>query len=274
MNVVDTLRMTRRGLVALRVHARAPRAKPEFDDVKDWMQSVRDDGVCTIPGFYDPATCAELRGEILDAVERFPNAVHNKSNGADRRMFGIERAAGKRIRAFAEEPRLLNAARTVLAGDADNAFTLAGIITYREGNLGSGEGWHRDSFVNQFKALIYLTDVTEENGPFEYITRSHLRQQKVSDHNKYGTPLNSSRVEDASVTKLIAAQPDRHRILTAPMGTLVLADTTGIHRGMPLRGGERFALTNYYYPGEQFGPKLFDHFSPVLGRHVPVPEPN
>ena len=271
MIVVDTLRTARTGLSALR--AMASRVDSEFDDVEAWMQSVRHDGVYAIPGFYDSATCALLRQEILDVAERFPDAVHHNSNGADRRIFGIEHAA-EGIKSFAEEPRLLSAARTVLAADATNAFTLAGIIAYRKGNLGSGDGWHRDSFVNQFKAIIYLTDVTEENGPFEYITRSHLVQQKFSDHFKYGIPLKSTRIEDTSVRKLIAAQPDRHRILTASMGTLVLADTTGIHRGMPLIGGERFALTNYYYPGTSLSPRMLDHFRPVLGTHLPVAEAN
>lgn len=271
MIVVDTARMVVRGWIALR--ERAPLANPTSDDVKDWIHSVRQNGVCTVPGFYDPATCAELRQEILEVGERFPNAVHNMSNGADRRIFGAERAAAG-IRAFADDPRLMNAARAVLSGDAANACTLAGVITHREDNLGSGEGWHRDSFFNQFKAIIYLTDVTKENGPFEYITRSHLVRQKFSDHSNYGIPLKSPRIEDAPVRRLIAAQPGRHRILTASMGTLVLADTTGIHRGMPLTRGERFALTNYYFPGKSLTPKLYDHFRPMLGRHLPVAEPN
>ena len=267
MIVVDLARMAKRGLGAFR--ATAPMAAPEFDDVKAWMQTVRDEGVCAIPGFYDPKTCENLRQEILDAAERFPAAVHNRSNGADRRVFGIEQVADG-IRAFADEPRLLNAARTVLGEDAANAFTLAGVITYTEGNLGSGEGWHRDSFFNQFKAIVYLTDVTEQSGPFEYITRSHLLQQKFADHKRFGIPLDTVRIEDADAQRLIAAQPERHRVMTATMGTVVLADTTGIHRGMPLLGGERFALTNYYFPRKAFNAKLFDHFSPVLGRHVPI----
>jgi len=267
MIVVDTARMAKRGLIALR--ERTPLEKPAFDDVKIWTEAVRRDGLCAVPGFYDPGTCAKLRREVLDVARRYPDAIHSMSNGADRRIFGAERAAGG-IREFAEDPRLLNAARAILAGDATNAFTLAGAIVYADGNLGSGEGWHRDSFFNQFKAIIYLTDVAEENGPFEYITRSHHVRQKFTDHRGYGIPLKSARIDDTSVQKVIAAEPERHRIMTAPMGTLLLVDTTGIHRGMPLKAGERAALTNYYYPGRAFTPKLFRHFRPVLGRDVPV----
>lgn len=270
MILVDTARMAKRGL-ASRLK-RAPLAEPEFDEVRAWISSVRYDGVCTIPNFYDPATCGRLRQEVLDVAERYPGAVQIMSNGADRRVFGAERAA-EGIRAFAEEPRLLNAARTTLGSDAANAFTLAGIIAYREGNRGSGEGWHRDSFFNQFKAIIYLTDVTLDNGPFEYITRSHRVRQKFSDSDKYGISLKTTRIEDANVRGLIAAEPDRHRILTASKGTLVLVDTTGIHRGMPLIGGERYALTNYYLQGKALKPKLFDSYTPLLGWDVAVSGP-
>ena len=267
MIIDDTVRMAKRGLIAIREKTRLE--QPAFNDVKAWTQSVRQDGVCAVPNFYDSATCGQLRREILDLADRYPDAVHSNSNGADRRIFGADRAAHG-IRAFSEEPRLLNAARTVLAGNAANAFTLAGTIDYEKNNLGSGEGWHRDSFFNQFKAIVYLSDVSEENGPFEYITRSHLLRQKFADHKHYGIPLRSSRIDDAAARRVVTAEPDRHRIFTASMGTLLLADTTGIHRGMPLKSGQRFALTNYYFPGKAFSPKLFEHFRPVLGLHVAI----
>ncbi|MGD9590879.1 MAG: phytanoyl-CoA dioxygenase family protein [Mycolicibacterium sp.] len=270
MILIDTARMARLGLAARLKRAR--RTEPECDEVKDWIRSVRNEGVCAVPNFYDPATCERLRQEVLDIAENNPEAVQMMSNDADRRIFGAEHAA-RGIRAFAEDSRLLNAARTMLGGDAANAFTLAGIIAYRPGNLGSGEGWHRDSFFNQFKAIVYLTDVTVDNGPFEYITRSHRTRQKFSDHAEYGIPLNSTRIDDASVGKLIAAESERHRILTAAKGTLLLVDTTGIHRGMPLIGGERYALTNYYLPGKALKPKLFDSYAPLLGWDVPVSAP-
>ena len=267
MIVVDTARMAKRGFVALR--DRTPLEAPASDEVRTWLDVVRRDGVCAVPGFYDPATCAQLRNEVLDVAERYPGAVHMMSNGADRRIFGAEQAA-KRIRAFSDDPRLLNAARSILAGDASNAFTLAGAITYKGDNLGSGEGWHRDSFFNQFKAIVYLGDVSEDNGPFEYVTGSHLVRSKFADHKKFGIPLKSARIEDADIRKIIAAEPSRHCVFTATAGTLLLADTTGIHRGMPLKAGERFALTNYYFPGKTIVPKLFEHFRPVLGHHVAV----
>lgn len=257
--------MAKRGLVALRERSRLKR--PEAADVKTWVEIVRRDGVCVVPGFYDPKTCGNLCDEVTNLLRSYPAAVHSMSSGSDLRIFGAEQGA-EGIRLFAKDTRLLNAAQTLLAGDAANAFTLAGAISYREGNLGSGEGWHRDSFFNQFKSIVYLTDVTDRNGPFEYIRQSHLTRRKFADHAKFDIPLKSARIADGTVGSLIAAEPERHRVFTASMGTLLLVDTTGIHRGMPLKEGERFALTNYYFPGKALKPELFEHFSPVLGREV------
>lgn len=263
----DAARMAKRGMIALR--EKTPVTVPDSGDVRTWVRSVRNYGVCVVPNFYDSSTCASLIDEINNLADQYPAAINNMSNNSDRRIFGAE-SASDQIRRFAEEPRLLNAARSVLAGDAANAFTLAGAITYRAGNLGSGEGWHRDSFFNQFKAIVYLTDVNKENGPFEYIMSSHHLRQKFSDHRKYGVPLRTARIGDSAMRGLITAAPERYRVFTAPAGTLLLVDPTGIHRGMPLKSGTRFALTNYYYPGKAFGPKLFEHFKPVLGRDIEV----
>ena len=41
--------------------------------------------------------------------------------------------------------------------------TLAAKLSHKKGNLGSGQGWHRDSYFRQFKAMAYLTDVKFKN---------------------------------------------------------------------------------------------------------------
>lgn len=265
--IIDSARMAKRGLRAAR--ERAKRQEPPAGVVRSWVENVQRDGCCVVPDFYDYGTCMQLRVEVEEAILRYPNAVHIMSGGADRRVFGAE-LAGPGIRAFAEDSRLLAAARATLSGNAANAFTLAGSISYSDGNLGSGEGWHRDSFFNQFKAIVYLSDVTERNGPFEYITESHRLRDKLSDYRAYRIPLTDSRISDSLVEGLIEAEPSRHKVFTASMGTLLLVDTTGIHRGMPLKAGERFALTNYYFPATRLGSELMDYFQPVLGHHVPV----
>ena len=45
------------------------------------------------------------------------------------------------------------------------------------------------------------------------------------------------------------------------MGTLILVDTSLIHRGKPIEDGTRYAITNYWYPRNSI--KNFNnHFLP------------
>ena len=52
-------------------------------------------------------------------------------------------------------------------------MTKANKVKYNKNNLGSGGGWHRDDFNFQFKAILYLNDVSMDNGPFQLIENSN-----------------------------------------------------------------------------------------------------
>ena len=51
----------------------------------------------------------------------------------------------------------------------------------------------------------------------------------------------------------------------AKAGTLILVDTSSIHRGMPIIAGVRYALTNYFYPKRLIDQELFKQFAPIAG---------
>ena len=55
----------------------------------------------------------------------------------------------------------------------------------------------------------------------------------------------------------------RKKIITGKAGTLIIVDTSLIHRGRPLKNGKRYALTNYYYPYYQVN-KMKNHFKPRI----------
>ena len=52
-------------------------------------------------------------------------------------------------------------------------MTMANKVSYIKNNEGSGGGWHKDAYYTQFKSILYLTDVNNENGPFELIRNSN-----------------------------------------------------------------------------------------------------
>jgi hypothetical protein len=227
---------------------RTSRPKHLDATVTRWLAELERSGICVVPGLVSPASCAELRAEVDEAMRRYSESVTHDRAGADHRVFLGPTPPGG-LGAIFDHPMLVTAARGVLGQDVTNVALLAGRIQATPGNRGSGGGWHRDSYTNQFKSIIYLTDVDEANGPMQYISGSHATKAKADDDRLMDVPLGQRpRYTAAQTKKLIDADPQRVLTVVAPAGSAILVDTTGIHRGMPIRRGQRYSLTNYFYP--------------------------
>jgi len=130
--------------------------------------------------------------------------------------------------------------------------------------FGSGGSWHRDSIFRQFKSIVYLTDVDENNGPFEMIINSHIPKQIKKDEKSANYESMQSRFDAQEIDRLVKQHPERLKTLTGKAGTVILVDTSVIHRGIPLKQGTRYALTNYFFEKTQINSHLVEHFSPLV----------
>ena len=140
---------------------------------------------------------------------------------------------------------------------------MANRIVFTQNNLGSGGGWHRDDVEFQFKAILYLVDVNENNGAFQLIKYSNKLKFIIRDCYKYKMKINETRLSEKKINEIINAEPERLKTITGNAGTLVLVDTSLIHRGRPLASGLRYALTNYYYPSYKLK-SMQNHFLPKV----------
>jgi len=222
-----------------------------FDgNVQGIVQTVSENGFAVVPNFYSEEECRLLRDEIdsLIVKREKENKLWVDSNDADKRCFAAE--DDNEVIARYCYNKFLNAV-------ADNYFgakmtcsnTMAGRIIHSEGNIGSGQGWHRDGNQMQFKALIYLSDVELKDGPFQIIRVSHKLRNILKHINLMGYNGVTTRFTLQQIKKVINYKPDEHKVLTGKAGTVVFFDSSAIHTGSPLtEGGERYALTNYYMP--------------------------
>ena len=97
--------------------------------------------------------------------------------------------------------------------------------------------FHSDENSPKFlKFFFYLNDVDEDGGPFCYVRGSH-REKFRGWTGKYRWSFDE-----------IAAKYGEGRIvyLTGEVGDLIVADTTGFHRGTKVRSGDRSMLTVDY----------------------------
>lgn len=223
------------------------------------LDELRREGVVVVPNYLTGDECAALRHEIDACMRERPQAVRTDEEDCDHRLFAFERVSVAASR-FHEDPWLRELARGHCRSEVVNAFTLAAKLVARPDNRGSGLGWHRDSFARQFKAIVYLSDVAEDNGPFQYLCGSARLGDKLLAMWRGRLGYRQNRLEDAQVERLLSRDPGRLRTVTGAAGALVLASTSGIHRGMPILSGTRYALTNYYYPVADYTPKLLKHF--------------
>jgi len=180
-------------------------------------------------------------------LDKFKDKIFKDDLSADKRFFGAERHADIINEFFTDE--FANQVRNCYYKTSKfHGFTLAARIDAVKDNLGSGGGWHRDTvFGTQLKAILYLTDVKETNGPFQYLESSHNKSSKLEAIKKCGLKFNQNRLDETIVDKLINENSYKLVNFTAKKGTLLIVDTTGIHRGKPITEDCRYALTNYWY---------------------------
>ena len=97
--------------------------------------------------------------------------------------------------------------------------------------------YHRDR--NSFKILkffIYLNDVDRDCGPFSYIEKSHINWPFLSNK--------QYRWKDENIFNLMPKANTFYA--TGNLGDLIIADTTGFHKGNNFNKGFRTMLTVMY----------------------------
>jgi len=214
-----------------------------------FMKELRNAGVAVLNDFISPELCDAYRKNIDTIIEENPNRVTRRS---DERIYGIERISDV-LSDYAKHP-FFQIMEHLYTTHTKLGFLLAARMRYREDNQGSGEGWHRDSFVYRLKAILYLSDVDESNGPFEYLLGTH-RLSSVLKVNQFCKQA-QTRFEDNQIEALKRKYNLQSKRFLAKKGTLILADTSGIHRGVPMLSAERYALTHYYFAERMIGDEL------------------
>jgi hypothetical protein len=225
---------------------------------RDNLAELDRSGICIIPDYWSFETCERARAEVDRVIRNYPQYVNGNAK-ADVRVYGANNGSAL-IQEFAQDAMLLEVASAYNREPTRTAFTLAARMPASAGNKGSGEGWHRDAFPRQVKAILYLTDVEAENGPFQWIKDSHRRAELLRDMRNAGLEYKQYRLTEEHVAGLLRPQPEREKTFTAKAGTLILVDTSSVHRGMPIRAGTRYALTNYYFQEGKIDQSLYEKF--------------
>jgi len=123
-------------------------------------------------------------------------------------------------------------------------------IPQDDGLIGSQQ-WHRDNgSARFFKAFIYLKDVDEIDGPFEYIKNTHYKGDywDVLTHSEK-LERQGFYIPDKDMSKYDKVLNENKIRCVGKAGDMVFADTSGIHRGGHCsNGGSRQIVMLHYFP--------------------------
>jgi hypothetical protein len=232
-------------------------ARPALDDKQQGIiEQLREEGYATTP--FTELLAADDWREIQGEADRFIAAT--EADLAKEREGGesaLRRRPGKEfvVRKYAYDvelglddpwlrlglnPRLLDVANTYLGMWAKLEYV---DVWYTppvdEGERRSSQRWHRDfNDRHLLKAFLYLVDVDEESGPFEYVPRTAPGNEL--DHLWPWRPLGDNYPPDDEFAAKIA---DRAVSFTAPRSTLIFCNTCGFHRGGFATGKPRVLAT-------------------------------
>lgn len=215
---------------------------------KQILEEIKDKGFYVIPNFYNNEICLAMRQEINHLMEKYKAGLFIDKEDSDHRAFGANRLSDL-IDKFYNHPFINKIVKAHEKTNNISGLTMAAKIECKPSNKGSGGGWHRDWAMNkQIKAILYLSDVNSTSGPFQYLEGSQKHYNVIRDCYLEKLDFNQNRFADSEIEHLIAKKyPSELHTFTGKAGTLILVNTRGIHRGMPLEQGVRYALTNYYW---------------------------
>jgi ectoine hydroxylase-related dioxygenase (phytanoyl-CoA dioxygenase family) len=222
------------------------------EDQKRIVRELDDVGFSIVENFLENDICKSFIQDIDRIIIDQKDHVWVDDQGSDHRIFGAENGSIL-IKDFFSNEWIRQIGEAHISSKLDNHMTLAARLEAQKENLGSGGGWHRDStFEHQYKSILYLSDVSEENGPFQFISASHKTRSVIST---VGHGVNNNRYTNEEIELLTRKNGWKLETFSGKAGTLILADTKGLHRGKPIQSGTRYALTNYYigdYKKSQF----------------------
>jgi phytanoyl-CoA dioxygenase PhyH len=217
---------------------------PELDDVQQRIVSeLSADGYCVIP-FSELIGDAATWNAIDEQSKRFVAETEAGLSG-DREALRVR--AGKefvvRLHSYGadlgpDDPwfvvcashRLLDIANTYLGlwSKLEYVDMWYSVPQPADADRKSSQRWHRDfNDKHLLKAFLYLVDVDEGTGPFEYVPGS-APGGRYADAWPW-RPLGENYPPDGELEKRIP--DDGIQTFTAPKGTLLFCNTSGFHRG-------------------------------------------
>ena len=242
----------------------------------EWRAQFDRDGFVEIRDFLPADTFARLQRELLDTA--FDSRQHQQGSTVTRRV-AVDSdllEASPAVRPVIEAGPWRALLAYIASTSAEPLYYIQTIVTGAPSADPDPQlELHADTFHPSLKAWLFLTDVTDDQGPLTYVAGSHLPTPKrlaweksrsvgIENHDRL-SQRGSLRISPDELAGLDLPPPTRFAV---PANTLVAIDTFGFHaRGSSTRPTVRAELWAYVRRNPFLPYVGLDLFSlPWLGR--------
>jgi hypothetical protein len=207
---------------------------------KEILENLKDSGFYILRNYLDRETCQRISGLMDTKISNF-----SRGDGMDYRHPNFENECTDSAK-FLHDQDLQDICDSYMETPLIKKRCQAGIVSHDPKEpVCSGGGWHVDKRTKQFKAILYVSDVTEKSGYFSILPGTSSKLQTLQAVPKFEG--------DNSMTRFSTEELEQKNILQTRVnilgeaGDLILVDTSNVHRGEEILAGKRHSLTNYYY---------------------------
>lgn len=217
-------------------------------DINILIEALKTDGIVVLRDYFTKEQIEKFIEEFEKIFQKNKNLIEildKEKVSKDERIFHAQKYSNFILNHYYNNAFFDNISSQYTRRKSSNKKTLINKIQFSEKEKrNSGAGWHRDNHDCQFKIIMYLTDVTEKNGNFQWITKSSKK------HIGFPNPRTKSyntRFSDEVVGEILTKEQCNLENVVGPAGTIIIADTTYIHRGNIIEEGYRYAITQYFF---------------------------
>ena len=257
--ILGSNRLNRRGLHAARVKlahrlAASRRRRLAKSVPAEWREQFDRDGFVEVRDFLPSDVFARVRDALLKT--EFDGREHQQGDTFTRRVPigpGLLRAIPE-LRQLLRDRSWRSLLAYVGSTRSEPLYYVQTISTHRaDGAPDPQLELHADTFHPSLKAWLFLTDVTDDQGPLTYVAGSHRltaerlaweQARSIGIHERDRLSQRGSlRIAAAELSALGLPQPKRFAV---PANTLVVIDTYGFHaRGSSERPTVRAEIWAY-----------------------------
>jgi hypothetical protein len=230
----------------------------QLDDIqRDVLERLRVEGYATLPFTElvpDPGVWQELEADGAGFAAETEAGLAREREGGEAELrrregkeflvrkysWGVELGLDNPWLRLGTNPRLLDLANAYLGMWSKLEYVDVWYTAPAGGDeRKASQRWHRDfNDRHLLKAFLYLVDVDEDTGPFEYVPRSAPGGEL--DRLWPWRPLGENYPPEDEFAKSVNG---RSVTFTAPKGTIIFCNTSGFHRGGFARRKPRLLAT-------------------------------